>query len=348
MATGSRLLVWSVFLIFLVIPSPLYGQVSAFGKIVGNVRVSRADFPDHAVLVSLETRGSVISSAYTDGQGRFGFYALLANPYKVTVNDEAYEPFSVEVDVNPSNSPLNFVQVTLVPRANAKKDSLPGRVAGSNLALVDSAEYNRQFPKKTLKEFEKGVEADHKGNADDAIEHYLKALSYSPDFYPAHNNLGSVYLSRKNFEAAQNQFEAALKANQNDGQAYFNLANVCILTGQLSDAQNFLNDGLRRQPDSAMGKFLLGTLDIRAGKLPEAETALRQAVELDHSMAQPRLQLVNLFLKEGRKADAVDQLHAFLTAIPSSPFSSQAKQMLQRLETSAAPVGTNPQPAPQN
>jgi tetratricopeptide (TPR) repeat protein len=346
MATGCRLLAYSALLISFVIPNLLHAQPSGAGKIIGDVRISRGDFPDHPVLVSLETRGYVISSAYTDGQGRFGFYDLIGNPYRVTVNDDAYEPFSVNVDVNPANSPMNFVQVTLVPRA--KKDPLPGRVAGSNPALVDSAEYNRQFPKKTIKEFEKGVEADHKGNADDAIEHYLKALSYSPDFYPAHNNLGSVYLSRKNFEAAQNQFEAALKANQNDGQAYFNLANVCILTGQLSDAQNFLNDGFRRQPDSAMGKFLLGTLDIRAGKLPEAETALRQAVELDHSLAQPRLQLVNLFLKEGRKADAVDQLHAFLTAVPSSPFSSQAKQMLQRLETSATPVDTNPQPVPQN
>jgi tetratricopeptide (TPR) repeat protein len=348
MATGFRLLAYSALLISLVIPNRLHAQASGAGKIIGDIRISRGDFPDHPVLVSLETRGSVISSAYTDSQGRFGFYDLIGNPYKVTVNDDAYELFSVNVDVNPANSPMNFVQVNLVLRTNAKKDPLPGRVAGSNPALIDSAEYNRQFSKKTLKEFEKGVEADHKGNADDAIQHYLKALSYSPDFYPAHNNLGSVYLSRKNFEAAQNQFEAALKANQNDGQAYFNLANVCILTGQLSDAQNFLNDGLRRQPDSAMGKFLLGTLDIRAGKLPEAETALRQAVELDHAMAQPRLQLVNLFLKEGRKADAVDQLHAFLTAIPSSPFSSQARQMLQRLETPATQAGVNPQPVPKN
>jgi tetratricopeptide (TPR) repeat protein len=254
----------------------------------------------------------------------------------------------VNVDLNPDNAPMAFVQVTVIPRANPKKDPLPGRVTGGNPALVDPAEYNRQFPKKTVKEFEKGVEADHKGNPEQAIQHYLKALAYSPDFYPAHNNLGAVYVSRKDFEAAQSQFEAALTSNQNDGQAYFNLANVCILINRLPDARRYLDDGFRRQPESVLGVFLLGTLNIRTDKLPEAEAALKKAIELDPSMAQPRLQLINLFLKQGRKADAVDQLHAFLTAIPLSPYRSQAKQLLQHLETSPAQAASNPQPNPQH
>ena len=78
------------------------------------------------------------------------------------------------------------------PRPGAKKDPLPGRVEGSNPYLIDPADYNRQFPKKTLKEFDKGVEADHQGKTDEAIEHYEKALSFSPNYYPAHNNLGSA------------------------------------------------------------------------------------------------------------------------------------------------------------
>jgi tetratricopeptide (TPR) repeat protein len=348
MPTGSRLLVWSALLIPLLIPSTFNAQVGVVGKIIGNVRISRGDFPDHPVLISLEMRGSAISSAYTDGQGRFGFYNLIANPYKITVNDDTFEPFSVNVDLNPDTAPMAFVQVTLVPRANAKKDPLSARVTGSNPALVDPAEYKRQFPKKTVKEFEKGVEADHKGNPEEAIQHYLKALTYSPDFYPAHNNLGTVYLSRKDFEAAQSQFEAALTSNQNDGQAYFNLANVCILMNRFPDARRYLDDGFRRQPQSVLGEFLLGTLNIRTDKLSEAEVALKKAIELDPSMAQPRLQLINLFLKQGRKTDAIGQLHAFLTAIPLSPYSSQAKQMLQRLETTQAQAGATPQPDPKH
>jgi len=337
MATGSRLPACFALLTFLLVPAQLSAQVAGAGKIVGDVRIGRGEIPDHAVLVSLETRGSTVGSTYTDSQGRFGFSDLVGNPYKVIVNDDAYQPFSLNVNVYPEVSPMNFIQVRLIARPGVAKDPLPGRVSGSNPALVDSAEYNRQFPKKTLKEFEKGVDADHKGNSDEAIQHYLKAIGDSPDFYPAHNNLGSLYLSRKQFDEAETQFEAALKLNQTDGQAYFNLANLSMLRGQMPDAQRYLDDGLRRQPESPMGKFLLGSLDLRTGKLPEAELALQQAVKLDPTMAQPRLQLVNLFLKEGRKTDAVEQIHAFLTAIPNSPFSGHAKELLQRLESPSAP-----------
>jgi tetratricopeptide (TPR) repeat protein len=332
MAPGSRLLAYSALLISLVIPNLLHAQASAAGKIIGDVRISRGDFPDHPVLVSLETRGYVISSAYTDGQGRFGFYDLIGNPYRVTVNDDAYEPFSVNVDVNPANSPMNFVQVTLVPRANAKKDPLPGRVAGSNPALIDSGEYNRQFPKKTLKEFEKGVEADHKGNADDAIQYYMKALSHSPAFYPARNNLGALYLGKSDFKSAEEQFREAVRLDQSEAQAYFNLGNVLMLTKRFPEAETMLAAGLQRRPDSAFGKFLQGCLYVRTGKLAEAESSLQNALRLDSKMPQAYLQLVNLYLRQNRREDAIAQLQAFLKGFPDAAAAPKAKEILTRLQ----------------
>ena len=220
MHRNSRVLLWFALLVFCAIPNHLYAQQNQ-GKIIGSIRVVRGDFPAHPVLVHIEMRGSPIGSAYCDDQGRFGFYSLIANEYRVSVDDDAYESVSETIEVNPDVSIVNIVQLTLVPRASAKKDPLPGRIGGSNPFLIDPADYNRQFPKKTLKEFDKGVEADHQGKTDEAIQHYQKALSYSPNYYPAHNNLGSVYLARQNFEAAETQFEAALKANQNDVRSLF-------------------------------------------------------------------------------------------------------------------------------
>jgi len=338
MASGSRLLVRSVLLILLLIARPLHSQVGVVGKIIGNVRVSRGDFPDHPVLVSVEMRGSVVSSTFTDGQGRFGFYNLLANPYKITVNDDAYEFFSVDVNLNPDNAPMNFVQVTLVPRADAKKDPLPGRVAGSNPALVDSAEYNRQFSKKTLKEFEKGVVADRKGNADDAIQHYLKALSYSPDFYPAHNNLGTLYLGKSDFKSAEEQFREAIRLDQNEAQAYFNLSNVLMLTDRLPEAQTTLAAGLQHRPDSAPGNFLQGCLYVRTGKLAEAESSLQNAVRLDSKMPQPYLKLVNLYLRQNRREDAITQLQAFLKGFPTAADAPKAQRILDDLQKAESAV----------
>jgi tetratricopeptide (TPR) repeat protein len=328
---------WFLFglLTLIAIPSQLRAQQNQLGKIIGSVRVVKGDFPAHPVLISLEMRGSPIGNAYCDDQGRFGFYNLIANDYRVLVDDDAYEPFSEIVQVDPQSTPTNFVQVALVPRPNAKKDPLPGRVQGSNPYLIDPAEYYRQFPKKTVKEFEKGIDADHKGNADGAIQHYEKALSDSPNFYPAHNNLGSLYLARQNFEAAQTHFEAALKTNQNDVEAYFNLANVLLMTKRYPDAEHEITEGLQRRPDSAFGHFLQGLLYSRTARPELAEKSLQSALQFDPKMPQAYLQLVNLYLQQNRAPDAIAELEAYLKVFPDSQFSPKARESLKRLQTEA-------------
>src|SRR5258708_9357054 len=337
MGKGSRLLLWCVFLTYFAIPSLLRAQQpNQLGKIIGNLRVLRGAFRACHVLVWLEMRGAPVGSAYCDDQGRFGFYSLVANQYRVSIDDDAYEPVSETTAVNPATSSVNWVQITLVPRANAKKDPLPGRVEGSNPFLIDPAEYYRKFSKKTLKEVEKGVAADHQGKTDEAIQHYEKALTYSPDFYPAHNNLGSAYLGRQSFEAAQTQFEAALKANQNDVEAYFNLANVLLLTQRYPAAEREIEEGLQRRPDSAFGHFLQGSVYWRTGRPELAEKRLHRALKLAPKMSQAYLQLVNLYLQQKRTPEAISQLEAYLKAFPDSPSSPKARDLLKRLQGEAS------------
>jgi Tfp pilus assembly protein PilF len=337
MGRASRLLLWSVLLLLVALPTQLPAQGQQLGKIIGHVRMFRGDFPPTPVLISLEMRGTPIASVYSDDQGRFGFYNLVANGYRVTVNDDTYEPFSATLIVDPTFAPQNFVSITLIPREDKKKqDPLQGRVAGSNPYLVDPAEYYRRFPKKTVKEFEKGVNAEKQGEGDEAIGHYQKAISYSPDFYPARNNLGSAYLSRQQFAAAQSQFEAAVKANQNDPEAHFNLANVMLLTKHYDEATLEIEEGLKRQPNSAFGQFLRGTLYSHTSRPELAEKSLQAALNLDPKMSQAYLQLVNLYLQQRRTSEAINELEAYLKVFPDSPFSPKARDLLKRLQGNAS------------
>jgi uncharacterized protein HemY len=313
----------------------LCAQQNQVGKIIGSVRVLKGDTPSHPVMVTLEMRGAPIANAYCDDRGSYGFYNLIANQYKVTVNDDEYEPISQTTDVNPEFSTTNMVPLTLIPRST-KKDPLPGRVDGSNPYLIDPAEYLHKFPKNTLKEFAKGVAADQHGKTDDAIQHYEKALSYSPDFYPAHNNLGSAYLARGKFEESEAQFEAALKENQNYAQAYFNLANVFISTRRYPAAEHEIDEGLQRQPDSALGHFLQGRIYSLTGRPELAEKSLESALQLDPKMSQVYLQLVNLYLQQKRTPDAISELETYLKAFPDSPYSAKARDTLKRLQGNGA------------
>jgi predicted Zn-dependent protease len=334
---GAGFLVLTCLALCLSLSTHFHAQ-QQLGTVIGEVRVQRGDFPPQRVLVSLMVRGAPMESTYTDEEGKFGFYSLPLNLYFVDINDEHYQSVHERAVLSPFSSTA-FVQVTLIPKAAAKGEKPATQLSGGNPNMMDVREYAKRFPKKAFKEFQKGLQADQDGKKDDAIRHYQKALEIAPDFYPAHNNLGSDQLGRNNLPDARKEFEKVIQLNQTDAAGYFNLANVCMLMNQLPDAQQFLGEGLRRQPESGLGKFLLGSLDLRTGKLGPAEQALRQSVELSPLMAQSRLQLINVLLKEGKKAEALDQLHGFINAFPASPFRPQAEQLLRRLEASAARGG---------
>jgi len=336
MAKRCRILCCLALLIGFPIASQLFAQQNEIGKIIGSVRVLRGDFPSHPILVSLQMRGAEVQSSYTDDRGAFGFYNLMANEYSLTVNDEAYEPATETTNLDPSLSTTNVVQFTLVPRTKSQKDPLNERVQGSNPYLIDPADYYRKFPKKTLKEFQKGVDDDHNGKVEDAIQHYAKALSYSPDFYPAHNNLGSDYLARRDFENARSQFEAAVTINKNDPEGHLNLGNVYLATQHFPEAEREIQEGLQRYPDSSFGLFLQGSLYLHTGRPELAEKSLQSAIAHDPKMSQARLQLINVYLQQKRTEDAVAQLQSYLKEFPDTPFSPKARDLLKRLQSPPA------------
>jgi Flp pilus assembly protein TadD len=313
---------------------PAWAQ-QTLGSIIGRIRVEHGDAPPQRVLVDLDLRGASMSSVYTDAQGTFGFHMLAPNSYTVIVADDHYQPVQkVAVIEATTMSPLVFVDITLVPRKTEESAQQKPAASGSNQNMIDAREYAANFPKPAVKEFEKGLAADQRHESDAAIRHYQKAIAIAPEFYFAHNNLGSDYLSKSDFEGARKEFEQVVRLNQSDADAYFNLSNVYMLTGHLPEAQQYLDEGMRRQPESALGQFLLGSLKLRLKQLPQAENALRRAIQLNPLMAQPRLQLVNLLLQQGRKEDAESLLRDFLSLFPDNSFSARAKQVLQRLESS--------------
>jgi len=319
--------------------SPVLAQQGILGSIVGRIRSERGDVPGQRILITLEHLGAPQDSVYTDAQGTFGFHNLAPGPYAITVNDSEYERLHVDAVVQATSiAPTTFVDLTLVPKPAIEKSSASSRSAGTNPELMDVREYSSNFSKSAVKEFKKGQDADAAGKRDEAIRHYERAVTIAPDYYFAHNNLGSDYQSKSDFAGARREFQRVVELNQSDAAAYFNLSNVCMLSGQLPDAKQYLDEGMRRQPDSALGQFLLGSLNLQLKKFSDAENALRRAMQLDPFMAQARLQLVNLLLKEGRKPDAVSLLRDFIATFPGNAFTAQAKLSLQRLEARAKPM----------
>lgn len=330
MAMICRISAWLLALLF----SPLLlAQLQVPGGIAGQLHLSRGDFPPHPIIVELRLHEATVNTVYTDAEGRFSFSGLEANTYYLVIKDEAYYPVSERVDLRPE-APNTTVQISLRPRDDETSANSKGvQVAGENPYLIDPADYNKRFPKKAIKEYRRGLNAEGKGNGDEAIAHYRAALKIAPDYYPAHNNLGALYLTGKEFKSAEAQFQEAIQLDPKEGQAYFNLGNLFLLTGRYSESEAALAAGLQRRPDSAFAHFVEGCLFERTGRFGEAESNLREALQLDPSMSQAHLELVNLYLKQRRREDAIRQLQEFLKAFPEARDAAKARQVLDRLRS---------------
>lgn len=308
------------------------GQV-VLGSIVGRVLLNRGDTTPDRVLVSLALRGTPLDSVYTDSQGTFGFHGLSADTYVVSVDDEQYQPVHMTADIHPTSlSPMVLLDIRLVPKSTAKVPTLSPRQPGSNPYTMDIKEYSKEFPKKAVKEFEKGVASDQDNKKDDAMAHYRKAIELAPDFYPAHNNLGTLYLGKSDFKLAEEQFREAVRLDQNEAQAYFNLGHVLMLTDRFPEAETTLAAGLQHRPDSAFGYLLQGHLYAQTGKLMEAEGSLQHAIRLDSKLPDAYLQLVSLYMKQNRRQDAITQLQAFLKGFPTAAAAPKAQEVLDKLQ----------------
>lgn len=301
-------------------------------NILGQVRLVNGSFPPERVMVTLQTRGLTITSAYTDNEGRFAFYDLISNPYHVVVNHEGFQPFHEVINVNPLISPNFHVRVILRPIEKGPSDVSVSR-PGANPHLVDAADYRRKFPREAVKEYDAGVKADAQGKPDKALAHYEKAVRLAPDFYLARNNLGSKYLAKGDFTAAEKEFTRVIELSPNYTQAYLNLGNLYFLARRNDEALRSLEEGLRRDPNSAFAHCLRGAVLARAARFPEAEAALRRALELDPQLPRVRIELATLFLQQQKKSDAIRELRTFVELFPANPMLPKVKELLAKLES---------------
>ena len=320
-------------------------------SIIGVLHTEHGDLPPNRIEVLLETRGAVVGQTYADDEGRFGFYGLDPNLYHVVVQDQDYVSVDQTVELNPAQlNQAATVIIFLTRRDSPTASEGPGGIGpdrrgmnhsqtrgeekpqkGSNPYLTSVADYNRHFPHDAVKEFEKGAEALRKSKLDDARKHYEKALKIAPNFYPARNDLGTVYLQKKDFVTAQEQFQQVIQENPNDPSAYFNMANIHLLIQDYDGGLRFVNQGLSKMPNAPDGLFIEGALYRHMGKYPEAERCLQDAIKGDPTLANAHLELANLYREEDNRGALVAQLQTFLKLYPGNPMCPQVKSALQKL-----------------
>jgi tetratricopeptide (TPR) repeat protein len=183
--------------------------------------------------------------------------------------------------------------------------------------------------------------ADKVKHTDKAINYLNKAVKAAPKFYEAYVELGSLLHQSRQLHGAEQALRKAiaLKPNAGEpgielGEVLFDRASGLVAAGSVdaantvfTDATGILKEALQKAPWSSAGWYYLGSAHYQLNQLADAEASLRKALAQDDPRQDARLILANIYVKEKRYPEALNQLDAYLAAVPSGPQHAAAVEL---------------------
>jgi arylsulfatase A-like enzyme/Flp pilus assembly protein TadD len=126
------------------------------------------------------------------------------------------------------------------------------------------------------------------GRLDDAVKALDATLTTGSDYAPAEELLGTIWLLKKDYARARQQFtHLAAVAPENFG-AHYNLGILAMREGRMQEAERELRAAAGADPGSAQPHAALGSLYSEQGDLDRARGEFRQAVAIDPHDAASR------------------------------------------------------------
>jgi Tfp pilus assembly protein PilF len=124
-----------------------------------------------------------------------------------------------------------------------------------------------------------GVAYERKGELDLAQREYERALRKDKKFYRARVNLGNIFLAKKEYGSAREEYLLALELRPGDAEATNNLAWAAIFSGEGIDEALARMEGVVSGSGGRRPTLLdtLGVLRMRANRPGAAEEAFSQA-----------------------------------------------------------------------
>jgi tetratricopeptide (TPR) repeat protein len=157
-----------------------------------------------------------------------------------------------------------------------------------------------------------------RGNADEAILHYREVLRLDPDVPLAHNNYGAALSQQRRFDEAIGAYRRALELDPEYSSAHYNLALILASQRRFDEAIPHYLAALRKNP-AALPWNNLGVAYVALGQTDSAREAYRKAIQLDSRFAEPYVNLGNILVREGDLPSAIQNYRTALDLRPNDP-----------------------------
>lgn len=255
--------------------------------------------------------------ARTDKKGHYT-QIVEPGPYRITGSKEGYQAAYLDQTIN-AGPPTQVPDVQLVSRQKA---------------MAAAIEHDA-----VLGPLKKAIGLTKAGRLDEAEAAYKEVLAKDPSVFEAHYNLGSIYLSQQDFDAAAGEFQKAIDLHPDGGEAYRALSQVYEKKGDPDRATEVMVKGASVRPEDPLMQFDLGILHYNARHSAEAEAAFHKVEALDPGNVRVQYLLATLALNRGDAEEAVTRLEKYLAAAPAdAPDRETAKGLLDHLRPAPTPA----------
>jgi Flp pilus assembly protein TadD len=249
--------------------------------------------------VTIEFQGGITRKfeVKTNKKGEYMQVGMQPGPYRFTVSKEGYQ--SVMIDS----------RVSLGDQTQIPDFKLPTPAEAAQQPGTAQAELRESF--------EKAVELQSTGQLDEAEAAYKAILEKVPDLPEVYQNLGSVYLLKKDFPAAEAALLKGLELRPDSADMAAQLAKVYKESGQPEKAMEIVAKSAGSNPTDATAQFNQGIYLLNANKNEEAIAAFEAAVKADPNMAEAYFRLGALMVGQGKIPEAIEHLEKYLSLNPT-------------------------------
>jgi tetratricopeptide (TPR) repeat protein len=163
-----------------------------------------------------------------------------------------------------------------------------------------------------------GIALNDRGQTDEAMAHYLRAIELRPSYSEAHYNLGRLLAQKGQLDDAVTHYEKALEINSADAEAQNNLGVTLFARGRVDEAIAHYQGALKIRPDYAEASCNLANALLSKGDLDGAIAGYSACLALSPNQADVHYDLASALLRKGRTDEAIAHYKKVLELRPDS------------------------------
>jgi tetratricopeptide (TPR) repeat protein len=163
-----------------------------------------------------------------------------------------------------------------------------------------------------------GIVLSEQREAEQAIDHYSRAIALRPDYAEAHYNLGRLLVEKGQLDDAIAHYERAAAINPADAEAQNNLGVTLFGSGRADDAIAHYQKALEIRPEYAEASCNLANALIAKGDFDSAITQYTACLAAIPEHEEAQYNLASALLHKGRTDEAIIQYQKVLQMHPEN------------------------------